>query len=668
MNIQASLFEQTGYTPGLHVLKDGKPVDWSFEQIFDASTYTELFAVTYVASPRFFFDKTARFEKVQLILGIADPEQHHQMFTALADQKKRLEDWHSLPDEIKDRLLEERYHIRYPIPGTVIHSKFYLMHNPETREKRVAIGSANFTQNALIQPNQYEELLIFDDPAIYDRYLERFQILKAKTEDYVPAPVRRKGKEAVNLLVIHDPDVQFDLLKEEIAKLNHREIAIPEDIMNRLEEETKELTKAQETAEQVSRLVKLTTKTEKGVKKLVSVKQLVEKKPRIQALVAPNYHKREHLDPRPLLIADKDNDRLYLKPADSEEAFPFSRPADTETIREQLELIHQFIEANRLFTTKGDVTNQKRVFEAILYALTSPYIWKMREHLIFSGTGDASQRSQFRPMMVMAGRATSGKTTILEFIADLMGYTGTTKYLSFPKIKRADRIRDFMDTEFVAPVLVDEISESFFTLVGGEQLTKYVANDLEGRHPCLIGTTNADGFSMKAQMARRIYFLMIDSAFDPKRSDESGEYLANIKTKLTTDLFRDFTHRLVERIHSDRPFAYKGDFLQVAREIFREYYEETGLPKPPFFPDQPINDYYERGRNIWSKFYTTHKKFFTVHKRELWVNMDELVKDPAEKKANISYLPPDVVIEETGVLVLDKKRFFSFIGVKNWWF
>jgi hypothetical protein len=48
--------------------------------------------------------------------------------------------------------------------------------------------------------------------------------------------------------------------------------------------------------------------------------------------------------------------------------------------------------------------------------------------------------------------------------------------------------------------------------------------------------------------------------------------------------------------------------------------------------------------------------------------MDELVKDPAEKKANISYLPPDVVIEETGVLVLDKKRVSSFIGVKNWWF
>jgi len=667
--IQTGLFEQTEYTPSLHILKDGKPVDWSFEQIFDASTYTELFAVTYVASPRFFFERTSDFKKIQLILGIADPEQQHQMFSALVDQKKRLEDWHSLPNEIQDRILEERYHIRYPLPNTVIHSKFYLLHSPETELKRVVVGSANFTPNALIQPNQYEELLIFDDPSLYDCYLERFFLLKAKTEDYIPAPVRRKGKEAVNLLLIQDPDTQFDLLRDEFAKLNHREIAIPEEVMNRLEEEPRELAKAQEVADQVSRLVKLTTKSENGTKKLISVKQLVSKKQRIQAFLAPTYHRKEHLDPRPLLVADKGNNRLYLKSTDSDEALLFSRPADTETIREQLQLIHDFVESNRLFTIKGDLTNQKRVFEAILYAFTSPFIWKMREHLIYSGTGEASQRYLFRPIMVLAGRASSGKTTILKFIADLIGgYTGTDKFLSFSKLKRSDGIQPFMETEFVAPVLVDELTDTFFTGQAGERITKYLANDLEGVHPCLIGTTNADNFSMKAQMARRIYFLMINSAFDPKRFDEAEEYLANIKAKLTTDLFRDFTYRLAERIRNDQPFAYKKDFLQVAREIFQEYYEETTLSKPSFFPDQPINDYYERGKKIWANLYTERKKAFTVRKNELRVKMDDLIKDPKDQKINISYLPPDVVIEETGILVLDKKRFFSFIGVKRRWF
>ena len=666
--IQTGLFDQSTFTPSLHVLKDGKPVDWSFEEIFDSSTFTELYAVTYVASPRFFFERTSEFEKIQLILGIADPQKQHQMFSALADQKKRLEDWRSLPSEIQDRILEERYHIRYPLPDTVIHSKFYLMYHPETGQKRVAIGSANFTSNALIQPNQYEELLIFDDPSLYNHYFERFLLLKSKTEDYIPAPVRRKGKEAVNLLVVHDPDVHFELLREEFAKLSHREIAIPEEVMKQLEEEPKELTKEQETADQVRRLVKLTIKNEKGMKKLISVKQLDQKKQKIQAYLAPRYHKKEHIDPRPLLIADKGNHRLYLKSDDSKEAFLFSRPADTETIRKQLQLIHDFVETNRKFTVKGDITNQKRVFEAILYAFTSPFIWKMREHLIYSRTGEASQRYLFRPIMVLAGRPSSGKTTILKFIADLMGgYTGD-KYLSFPKLKRADKIEPFMETEFVAPVLVDELADNFFTGQAGERITKYLANDLEGVHPCLIGTTNADNFSMKAQMARRIYFLMINSAFDSKRIDEATEHLANIKADLTNDLFRDFAHRLSERIRNENPFAYKKDFLRVAREIFREYYSETELPIPSFFPDQPINDYYERGKKIWANLYSEHKKAFAVRKGELRVKMDNLIKDPRDQKINISYLPPDVIIEETGVLVLDKKRFFSFIEVKRRWF
>lgn len=667
--IQTGLFEQTEYTPNLHILKDGKPVDWSFEQIFDASTFTELYAVTYVASPRFFFERTSNFKKIQLILGIADPEQQHQMFSALVDQKKRIEDWQSLPDDVQDRILEERYHIRYPLPHTIIHSKFYLLYSPETDLKRVVVGSANFTPNALIEPNQYEELLIFDDPALYDCYLERFFLLKAKTEDYVPAPIRRKGKEAARLLLIQDPDTQFDLLRDEFAKLNHREIAIPEEVMNRLEEEPKELGKKQETANQISRLVKLTTKSEKGKKKLISVRQLVDKKQRIQAFLAPTYHRKEHLDPRPLLVVDKGNHLLYLKATDSDKALLFSRPADTETLREQLQLIHDFVEANRLFTVKDDPINQKRVFEAILYAFTSPFIWKMREHLIYSGIGETSQRYLFRPIMVLAGRSSSGKTTLIRFIAGLIGgYTGTDPYVSYSRLNRANEILPFMETEFVAPVLVDELTESFFTGQSGERVAKYLANDLEGVHPCLIGTTNADGFSMKPQIARRIYFLMINSVFDSKRSDEAEEYWAKIQAKLTNDLFRDFTYRLAKRIQNDQPFAYKKDFLQVAREIFQEYYEETKLPKPSFFPNQMINDYYERGKKIWADLYTERRKAFTVRKNELRVKKDDLFKDPKERKINMNYLPPDVVIEETGILVLDKKRFLSFIGVKRRWF
>ncbi|MBH8609120.1 phospholipase D family protein [Thermoactinomyces sp. CICC 10521] len=671
MDIQTGLFDKTGYTPSLHVIKDGQPMELSFEKIFDHSVYTELLAVTYVASPRFFFEQTNGFEKIQLILGIADPSQHHQIYRHFLDQKKRLDDWHSFPEEVKENLLQERYQLRYPEPGTVIHSKFYLMHNPQTNQKRIAVGSANFTKNALVQPNQYEELLVYDDPVLYNVYFDRFYALKAKTQDYIPDMVRRKTKEETICLLPNDPDLLTDLLREELVKLSHKEIAVSEETFNQLDQEVKELAKSQEIADRVNRLVLLTHKSDKkqGMKKLLTVKQLEQKIPKIRALISPTYQRKEHLDPRPLLIVDRGNLYLYHKEKEDERATVFSKPAAIETIREQLQLIHRFVEAYRTFTSKGDVANQKRVYEAILYAFVSPYIWKMREDLILSGGGDASQRSQFRPFLVLAGRALSGKTTILEFIADLMGYKGTTKFISYSKLNRADSVLPFMESELVAPVLMDEISQAFFTGTAGERVTKMGANDLEGVHPCLIGTTNAADFSMESQLARRIYCLFISNTFDTNRLKESSEYLFQIKSKVTTDLFRDFTYRLAQRIQGDEPFAFEDDPVRVARLIFKEYYQQTGLSQPPYFPEGKLNDYYERGKLIWRNLYIQNKKAFKNRKDKVFVNIDELTTKGERKsrKILISYIPADIVDEETGVLVLDRKKFFSFIGLSHWW-
>jgi HKD family nuclease len=658
-------------TASLHVIKNGKQADLMFHEIFDASLYTGLLAVTYVTSPSFFFEQTSSFKNVELILGTADQNQHHLIYRHFLDQKKRLEDWMSFPDKVKEKLLLEHYHLRYPEPGTVIHSKFYLLWNHQTNQKRVVVGSANFTKNALIQPNQYEELLVYDDDALYDTYLKRYHALKAKTLDYVPDMVRRKEKEEINLLLSNDPDVLTDLLKDEFGKLSKKEIVVPEETFQQLDQELNEISKLQKEAEHVHRLVQLTHKSNKkqGIKKLLTVKQIEQKAPKIRALISSAYQQKEHLDPRPLFIVDRSNFHLYYKEKEGTKATTFSKPADPQTLREQLQLIHQFMETYRTFTTKGNFENQKRVYESILYSFVSPYIWKMREDLILTEGKDVSQRSQFRPFLILAGRALSGKTTILEFIAKLMGYQGTTKFISYSKLNRADNVLPFMQSELVAPVLMDEIGQSFFTGTAGERVTKMGANDLEGIHPCLIGTTNAANFSMESHLARRIYCLFINNVFDTNRLKESSECLYRIKSKVTTDLFQDFTYRLAKRIQNGEPFAFEDDPVRVARIIFKEYYQQTGLSQPPYFPEGKLNDYYERGKQIWKNLYIQNKKAFKNRKNKVFVNIDELTikGERKSRKILISYLPTDIVDEETGVLVLDRKKFFSFIGLSHWW-
>ncbi|MGG4499066.1 phospholipase D family protein [Brevibacillus reuszeri] len=661
----------TELTPSLHVIKNGKQVEYSYGEIFDHSIFTELLAVTYVTSPQFFFEQTSQFKNVQLILGIDNPTQHHHIYRYFLDQKKRLDDWNSLSNDVKNDLLQDHYHLRYPEPGTVIHSKFYLLSNPSTGQKRVAVGSANFTKNALIESNQYEELLVFDDELLYEAYLLRFDSLREKTLDYIPDIVRNKDQAQANMLVSNDPDLLSTLLKDEIIKLSMREIAVPEATFNQLDEEVKDLAKTHEIADRVHRLVLLTHKNDpkQGARKLVTVKQLEQKIPKIRALITATYKRSEQLDPRPLLIVDRNNHQLYAKQKENEQATLFSETIPVDRIREQMQLIHQFIEAYRTFTTKGDIANQKRVYEAILYAFVSPYIWKMREDLIVSGSGDASQRSQFRPFLMLAGRALSGKTTILEFIADLMGYKGKNKLISYSKFNRADSVLPFLQSELVAPVLIDEVSQSFFTGTAGERVTKIGANDLEGIHPCIMGTTNATDFSMESQLARRIYCLFINNTFDSNKLKESRDYLYQIKSKVTTDLFQDFSYRLAQRIQKNEQFACEDDPLKVARIIFMEYYQTTKLTQPPYFPDDKLNDYYERGRQIWRNLYIQNRKAFKRRKDKVFVNIEELAikGERKSRKILLSYIPTDIIDEETGVLVLDRRKFISFIGIRYWW-
>ncbi|ASJ56838.1 hypothetical protein BP422_26945 [Brevibacillus formosus] len=476
----------------------------------------------------------------------------------------------------------------------------------------------------MIDSNQYEELMIFDDTLLFETYLQRFYSLREKTLDYIPEIVRKKDQTETNMLFSNDPDLLTTLLKDEIIKLSTKEIAVTEATFNQLDEEVKDLAKTHEIADRVHRLVLLTHKIDpkQNARKLVTVKQLEQKIPKIRALITAAYKRNDQLDPRPMLIVDRNNHQLYAKQNENEHATLFSETIAVDLIREQIQLIHHFIDAYRTFTTKGDIANQKRVYEAILYAFVSPYIWKMREDLVASGSGDASQRSQFRPFLMLAGRALSGKTTILEFIADLIGYKGKNKLVSYSKFNRADSVLPFLQSELVAPVLIDEVSQSFFTGTAGERVTKIGANDLEGIHPCIIGTTNATDFSMESQLARRIYCLFINNTFDSNKLKESREFLYQIKSKVTTDLFRDFSYRLAHRIQKNEHFACEDDPLKVARIIFMDYYQMTNLSKPPYFPDDKLNDYYERGRQIWRNLYiqkqaSAHAAFFVPRNRTI---------------------------------------------------
>ena len=68
---QISLFASEEVTTHsyLHVVQDEEVKDLTLEELFDATKFTRIRAVSFVASPKFFFNMTKGFEEVQLVIG-----------------------------------------------------------------------------------------------------------------------------------------------------------------------------------------------------------------------------------------------------------------------------------------------------------------------------------------------------------------------------------------------------------------------------------------------------------------------------------------------------------------------------------------------------------------------------------------------------------------------
>lgn len=255
-NEQFSLFaiDEVKTNCYLHVVKDNEVKDMELEELFDATKFTRIRAVSFVASPKFFFKMTKDFEDIQLIFGIEDGHVAGSFITglqALLAIDERINLFQSLPVEVQERIRAERYQVRYSKKNDPIHSKIYLLDGKD--ETRVMLGSANFTEQAFSQRKQYEELLVFDNSPLFDLYEQRFNEIYEETVDFVPEKYKHNFiGEPIN---IADPDQLFDALMEEVTS-------------------GKVLTEFTEA--QIEELTEASQQANSNTEQLESVKQLIE--------------------------------------------------------------------------------------------------------------------------------------------------------------------------------------------------------------------------------------------------------------------------------------------------------------------------------------------------------------------------------------------------------
>ncbi|KYG58501.1 restriction endonuclease PLD domain-containing protein [Planococcus maritimus] len=670
---QLSLFEEEKSTPSktpfLHIIFNGEVKGMSLEDLFDTETYTELKAVSFVASPQFFFKTAKRFKSVELILGIEDGHvagNFAEGLENLLDIENRTRYVQSLPKDIQKEIQSNRFQIRYSKKGTPIHSKVYLLTG--VKDNRIIIGSANFTETALGNQKQYEELLVFDNHDLFEVYTKRFHDIYQETVDFIPEKV--KSTLLLEPVNIADPEVLMDILLDEIENKRIM-VDLTEAEVEVIQQATQKIADQKEEAIQLNQVIEVITRVNRKTKKreLLPIKSLRAKTVTIKSKLSKISKNSVEADRRRQLVYHTATNKLYTPAPFTEE--DGSKPLDLfskeikerNVLKQQLELINKFIDAYHLFTVQNDPKVQSRIAEAILYAFASAHIWKMRDHYA-NEEGRENVRRHVPPFLIIAGRSMSGKTSALEFISQLLG--NPDPYMAYEKISGRNILNDFFHSSNVSPLLIDEIDTKFFRSTAadkGERFIKDIANNLTGPHPVLIGTTNATGFDVNIQSSSRLYYLQINNSFKTEKVAESNNYLSNIMNKTNASLYQDFTHRMGILIQDGENFYTTKDFLSSARRIFKDYYREFNIPIPEWFPEQKFDDYLDRGRRIWQEIYKSHEGDFDFRKEDsVLVHIENIaVPKSRDRDALLNYLPSGCITEDSSVLLLDQKKFKEYI-------
>lgn len=665
--------EKEAYKSPLLVVKDGEAISISFGDLFDTTRFQTLRAVSFVASPVFFFSVAQGFNHVTLVLGIEDIQVAQTFQDGLQDLlniEKRVAFFQELPPSIQKKVADDRFLIRYASPGHTVHSKIYLMEG--AGGTRCMIGSANMTKRAFENKEQFEELMVFDNSPLFALYEKRFQAIYEQTNDCIPDFLKKKTKEQITWMA--DAELFHSLLTDELTQ--HRiQIALTEEEIEDIQHLPRQVAQQQEEAAKFKQKLEVLTKKDRttNVYTLHPPKAIDKKASALKHIMGERRSKENKNDPRGHLHYDDQSAFLYTPESfSSKEKEPswtlYSKPYDTvETLSDSLAVIEAFIDAYDIFTVQTNLKNQSRVFEMILYSFSSVFLWKMRDDYSLQ-EGRKAVRRYFPPFLIVSGRSMAGKTTALEFIDHLLG--GLSPYKPYETIQDTSLIWDALHAPNVTPLLIDEMDTKFFSSTAaqkGERLIKLISNENHYHHPVLIGTTNASGFDISPQTSNRIYYLQLRNAFQKQQMAASSRYINDLMPKVNAVLFQDFTYRMGQKITNDEPFYDPGDFLSSARQIFREYYAEAGRDLPPWFPRTLFRDYEERGMFIWEQLYRSHREVFDIREDDtILVDIEKLgARTNRERTNKINFLPVECIIEDSPVLVLHKKLFFSFIGIEE---
>lgn len=175
-----------------HVEYNGNLVEMSRLEIFDPSKFTNLKAITFSISRYFILNTFFTYSDIEIIVGISNTTVQSIAYNALCDMSDYHYQHNSTIQPFHRKFIQAS--CRIPSKG-VIHSKLYLLSNPETQIYRTVIGSANLSKAAFDnESHQFENVVITDGFDVYQKQLLYYKSIRDNTMPYVDHETKIKLK------------------------------------------------------------------------------------------------------------------------------------------------------------------------------------------------------------------------------------------------------------------------------------------------------------------------------------------------------------------------------------------------------------------------------------------------------------------------------------------
>ena len=723
-------------TDRINIIYNNQSKQMTLDQIFDAEKYPQLMGVTGQISPEFINKHLAHFVQVEIAIGSL-PNYHHYTSMenvtkdALANallntaNKESIKLFQSLSSQLQLAALAGVLKLEIA-PTQVIHSRFYLLGNPATKETRVILGSVDLTEPSFdVNANRFEEVMVFDNSPLYENLLSHFKKdLRPVLQPYFTNELLKVAEKQLKALKAAkgDNDNIIILSNDETDDISHREMTnlIVDDVQHQIDKQHLSAGVTLAMRNVTDNRTQDQDREERAIKQRDTVLML-EKEAVSPRAARPKIKKREVIaenvenamsaavSPQDLAVEKKYTTFLYDRPLERNIAhnktglytpndagtFPiaFGKLATINQIRDGIHQIENVIKGYQQFVVDFTPEYGKRFYEAIMYAFTAPFLWEIRQRASLNPE-DGNDIPNF---LILGASAGSGKTTLLRIINQLTWNTDNSLIdfgTIYPtdtnqrKAKTMQALESYMKQGSSYPVLVDEIEPYFFQQPQySRRLIVDTMNQLVNSpkpYAPLIGTTNYNsGFTMRRETARRTYYLQLDKVIDSEKKGVASKYIYAVRKELNNTLFKDFVVRLANYLEDDstpwRLFDHTTgelDFLATTRKIFRDYYKLIDEPVPDYFSDGLRDDFGENARSKWAKLYLTQKDDFIYHeeKNSLLFDITRLTtfngfeKDSIEEYRNA--LPVEICVDgingKNGKFVeLKAPAFYDWIGVAN---